>query len=156
MKHYVYRIDNLINGKYYIGKHSAESLNNSYMGSGPLIIKAIDKWGIENFKKTILKTFPTSDEAFEYEAQVVTMNEVNDPMCYNLQPGGKGGQKRFTDKELEERKKESDSKSHRKYNQSPKGKEARRKYDQSPKGKEARRKYYQQKKLEQVESQDNI
>ena len=76
------------------------------MGSGPLIKAAIAKYGIENFKKTILKTFPTSEEAFEHEAQIVTMVEVNDPMCYNIQPGGKGGQKRFTDEELRGRQRE--------------------------------------------------
>lgn len=106
MYHYTYQIDNLINGKYYRGKHSAKSLDNDYMGSGKLIIKAIDKWGIENFKKTILKTFPTSAEAFAHEAEIVTMKEVNDPMCYNLIPGGKGGQKQFTDEELREHKHE--------------------------------------------------
>lgn len=89
--HYTYRIDNLINGKYYYGKHSAESLDNDYMGSGKLIIKAIDKWGIENFKKTILKTFPTSEEAFAHEAEIVTQKEVDDPMCYNIALGGHGG-----------------------------------------------------------------
>ena len=104
MKHYVYRIDNLINGKYYIGKHSAKSLDNDYMGSGKLIIKAIDKWGIENFKKTILKTFPTSAEAFDYEAELVTQELVDDPMCYNLKKGGEGGStKQFTDEEIKER-----------------------------------------------------
>ena len=103
MIHYTYRIDNLINGKYYIGKHSSESLDDGYMGSGTLIKAAIVKHGIENFKKTILKTFSTSEEAFEHEAQIVTMTEVKDPMCYNIQPGGKGGQKRFTDEELRER-----------------------------------------------------
>ena len=102
MLHYTYRIDNLINGKYYIGKHSSESLDDKYMGSGPLIKAAIAKYGIKNFKKTILKTFSTSEEAFEHEAQIVTMAEVNDPMCYNVQPGGKGKQKLFTDEELRE------------------------------------------------------
>ena len=100
--HYVYKITNLINGKYYIGKHTSESLDDDYMGSGILIKAAIDDLGVENFKKTILATFPTSDEAFEYEAQVVTMKEVNDPMCYNLIPGGRGGQKQFTEEELKE------------------------------------------------------
>ena len=103
MLHYTYRIDNLINGKYYIGKHSSESLDDGYMGSGTLIKAAIAKYGIENFKKTILEIFSTSEEAFEHEAQIVTMAEVNDPMCYNIQPGGEGKQKLFTDEEAHER-----------------------------------------------------
>lgn len=103
MKHYVYRIDNLINGKYYIGKHSAKSLDNSYMGSGIHIRAAIDLYGIDNFKKTILKTFPTSEEAYAYEAELVTQELVDDPMCYNIMKGGTGGsEKKFTDEELKE------------------------------------------------------
>ena len=141
MLHYTYRIDNLINGKYYIGKHSSDSLNDNYMGSGPLIKAAIAKYGMENFKKTILKTFPTSEEAFEHEAQIVTMVEVNDPMCYNIQPGGKGGQKRFTDEELKEHALEQQRKYKKEYNQ--RNKERRREYYQQPEVKERRKEYRQ-------------
>ena len=142
MIHYTYRIDNLINGKYYIGKHSSESLDDKYMGSGPLIKAAIAKYGMTNFKKTILKTFSTSEEAFEHEAQIVTMAEVNDPMCYNIQPGGKGGQKRFTDEELKERALERQ----KKYNQRPEVKERQKEYLQRPEAKERRKEYRQQNK----------
>ena len=139
MLHYTYRIDNLINGKYYIGKHSSNSLDDDYMGSGPLIKAAIAKYGIDNFKKTILKTFPTSEEAFEHEAQIVTMVEVNDPMCYNVQPGGKGGQKRFTDEELRERKLEYQ----KEYNQQNRERilEYQKEYNQRPIVKEQQREY---------------
>ena len=88
---YTYRIDNLINGKYYYGKHSAESLDNDYMGSGKLITAAIEKYKPWNFKKTILKTFSTSEEAFAHEAELVTQQEVDNPMCYNIALGGYGG-----------------------------------------------------------------
>ena len=145
MLHYTYRIDNLINGKYYIGKHSSESLDDGYMGSGTRIKAAIAKYGIENFKKTILKTFPTSEEAFEHEAQIVTMAEVNDPMCYNIQPGGKGGQKRFTDEELKEHLSEQQRKYQKEYYQRPEVKEWMRKYmkeyRQRSEVKEQQRKY---------------
>ena len=153
MIHYTYRIDNLINGKYYIGKHSSESLDDDYMGSGPLIKAAIAKYGIENFKKTILKTFPTSEEAFEHEAQIVTMVEVNDPMCYNIQPGGKGKQKLFTDEEAYERALERQreyyqrSKEHwKEYCQRPEVKERKRGYNQRPEVKERQKEHYQQNK----------
>ena len=145
MIHYTYRIDNLINGKYYIGKHSSESLDDNYMGSGSLIKSAIAKYGIEKIKKTILKTFSTSEEAFEHEAQVVTMAEVKDPMCYNIQPGGKGGQKRFTDEELKERLSEQQRKYQKEYYHRPDVKEQQREYmreyRQRPEVKERRKEY---------------
>ena len=157
MLHYTYRIDNLINGKYYIGKHSSESLDDKYMGSGPLIKAAIAKYGITNFKKTILKTFPTSEEAFEHEAQIITMAEVNDPMCYNIQPGGKGRQKQFTDEELKERaleqqreyyqqNKERQKRYRKEYNQQNKERILEQKKEYYQQNKERRREYYQQNK----------
>lgn len=105
--YYVYEITNNINGKYYRGVHSTEDLNDGYMGSGDAIKAAIEKYGIENFTKTILEFFDTAEEAYAREAELVTIEEVNSPMCYNLKKGGQGGcEKKFTDEELKEHRKE--------------------------------------------------
>ena len=62
----IYEIKNKINGKIYIGQHSSDELE-SYWGSGKLIKRAIDKYGIENFKRTILERCSTKDELNERE-----------------------------------------------------------------------------------------
>ena len=89
--HYFYKITNLINGHFYYGVHNTQNLDDGYMGSGVRLQIAYKKYGIENFKKEILKYFDTKEDAFEYEAEVVNETLINDNNCYNLSPGGKGG-----------------------------------------------------------------
>ena len=43
-KHYVYITTNLINRKQYVGDHSTDNLNVSYLGSGSILHKAINKY----------------------------------------------------------------------------------------------------------------
>lgn len=88
MYHYFYKITNLINGKFYYGVHNTNNLEDGYMGSGKLLHKAYNKYGIENFNKEILKYFDTMDEAFQYEHQIVNEEMINNPDCYNIQIGG--------------------------------------------------------------------
>lgn len=89
--HYFYKITNLINGHFYYGVHNTDNLNDGYMGSGIKLHKAYEKYGIENFTKEILKFFNTANEAFDYEAEVVTENLVSSNECYNIAKGGIGG-----------------------------------------------------------------
>lgn len=89
--HYFYKITNLINNHFYYGVHNTNNLNDGYMGSGTRLQYAYNKYGIENFKKEIIKFFDTKEEAFEYEAEIVNENLVNNNDCYNLSIGGKGG-----------------------------------------------------------------
>jgi len=89
--HYFYRITNLINGHFYYGVHNTQNLDDGYMGSGVRLQIAYKKYGIENFKKEILKYFDTKEEAFQFESEVVNESLINNYNCYNLSPGGKGG-----------------------------------------------------------------
>ena len=90
--HYLYRVTNLVNGKYYIGKRKhPDPANDKYMGSGKQITAAIQKYGLHNFKKEILVVVSTDEEAARLEEQLVTLFEVRDPMCYNMHRGGHGG-----------------------------------------------------------------
>lgn len=94
-RHYCYRVDNLLNGKYYIGKRSCfgDPEDDPYLGSGKNIRRAIKRYGAENFKKTILAEFDTEEDAYLCEAELVTKDVLLDPMCYNICLGGIGGQR---------------------------------------------------------------
>ena len=86
----VYKTTNLINSKMYIGVDSKNDEN--YYGSGKILKKAISRYGIENFKKEIIKEFDDLREAYQYEKEYISeMNAVSSENFYNIQEGGKGG-----------------------------------------------------------------
>ena len=83
----IYKITNLINNKFYIGKHQTNNVDDGYMGSGKLIIAAIKKYGVDNFKKDILYIFDNEKDMNNAEKDLVILSENS----YNLCPGGQGG-----------------------------------------------------------------
>ena len=89
---YIYKTTNLINNKIYIGKHLSNSYDSKYYGSGVLLIKAIEKYGIDNFKNEIIDIAETEEELnkkeFEYINQYKSEYGRN---CYNIASGGTGG-----------------------------------------------------------------
>lgn len=85
---YFYKITNLINSKFYYGIHSTNKLNDGYMGSGKIILDAIEKYGKENFTKEIIADYPTRKEASDHEKEKITMDLILDENCYNLRTGG--------------------------------------------------------------------
>lgn len=88
---YVYQITNKINNKIYIGVHKTKELNDSYMGSGKLIKRAFDKYGVENFNKEILHKCNTYEEALMIEQQIVDDSFLERKDVYNIRRGGCGG-----------------------------------------------------------------
>lgn len=83
----IYKITNLLNGKFYIGKHQTKNLDDGYFGSGKLLRLAIDKYGKENFKKEILEVHDTEEAMNAAEARLVNLSKES----YNLCEGGNGG-----------------------------------------------------------------
>ncbi len=89
--HYIYKTTNLINGKYYIGMHSTNNLDDGYIGSGTRLWYSIKKYGKENFKLEILEFFENRFSLKEREKELVNEDLLKDKMCLNLKTGGEGG-----------------------------------------------------------------
>ena len=76
MFYLIYKITNTINNKIYIGKHKTNDKNDDYMGSGKILNKAIEKYGVDKFKK---------------ETEIVDDEFVARLDTYNIKLGGQGG-----------------------------------------------------------------
>lgn len=91
MYYTIYKTTNLINNKYYIGKHQTNDPHDKYLGSGKLILAAIQKYGRDNFVKTILELCHSEEHMNQREKEILTAEHVNNSNCYNCREGGEGG-----------------------------------------------------------------
>lgn len=89
--HFIYKTTNLLSGKYYIGMHSTDDLNDGYMGSGKRLRYSVNKYGKEKHKVEILEFFDTRAELKARELEIVNLNEIAKEECLNLVVGGEGG-----------------------------------------------------------------
>jgi group I intron endonuclease len=89
--HYLYKTTNLINGKFYIGMHSTDNLEDGYLGSGKRLRHSLNKYGKENFKFEILEFFKTRTILKNKEKDLVNEEILKDPLCMNMVVGGGGG-----------------------------------------------------------------
>jgi hypothetical protein len=65
--HFIYKMTNIINKKYYIGAHSTYDLGDGYKGSGTILNNAYKKYGKKSFKRDILQFYKNRDELFKAE-----------------------------------------------------------------------------------------
>ena len=91
MYYFVYRTTNLVNGKYYIGCHQTDNINDGYLGSGKCLKYAIKKYGASNFTKEIIQFTETKEDMLLLEKSMITKEIIDDELSYNLKFGGSGG-----------------------------------------------------------------
>jgi len=86
---YIYKTTNLVNGKIYIGQTIGDRPN--YIGSGRLFLKAVKKYGKENFKREILEYCDNVEQMNEREIiWIAKYDSTNPSIGYNLCGGGGG------------------------------------------------------------------
>lgn len=86
--HILYKTTNLLNGKVYYGIHSTNNLDDGYLGSGCYFYRSVKKHGKENFHREILEFFDCREDLVKAEMELITVDLVKDPNCYNMQIGG--------------------------------------------------------------------
>lgn len=100
----VYKTENIITGKFYVGVHSTNSLQDGYIGCGIRresdakrvskrsrfynLGNAVVKYGYASFKRSILYFCETKEEAYSIEASIVTEEFVARRDTYNIKVGG--------------------------------------------------------------------
>lgn len=88
---YIYKIENNLNKKFYIGKHKAQKFDKNYYGSGLAIMEAVNKYGKDNFSIIVLDTAESLDELNQKEKDwIQKLDAIN--LGYNIAPGGDGGE----------------------------------------------------------------
>lgn len=93
MYYIVYKTINLVNDKFYIGKHKQNTdpyQFDGYYGSGSQILNAIKKYGKENFIRETLFVFDNEHDCLAKEEEIVAPH-FGKPHCYNMRSGGIGG-----------------------------------------------------------------
>lgn len=87
---YIYKTTNLVNGMIYIGRHMAEAFEpEKYIGSGTVLKRAINKYGVENFKCELIETADTKEDLNKKERYWIAKYRKESPeLLYNITAGG--------------------------------------------------------------------
>lgn len=87
--YFIYVTTNIVNQKKYVGFSSMTKDDwQTYLGSGKILMRAVKKYGEENFSRETLKTFDSKDEAIEYERKFILENNCHISLdWYNIAVG---------------------------------------------------------------------
>lgn len=135
---YVYITTNLTNNKKYIGLKTSEKFVPTYLGSGRIIKKAINKYGKDNFSVEILEECESIEDLRDAERKWIKFyNAQSNNDFYNIAEGGQWGNciDGMNEKELQEYKQHLSESIKKSYQTNPKLKELRAKQRKDMKGK---------------------
>lgn len=86
---YIYETTNLINGKKYIGqKTSSTFLAEKYLGSGVVLLRAVNKYDENNFSVKLIDTAESKAELDELEVKYISKYREQGESLYNIADGG--------------------------------------------------------------------
>lgn len=90
-------------GKKYIGQHKTDSLEfDGYLGSGKLLCRYLDKYGVDKFRRVTLKICESKEELDSSEKEYISeFDAMNSPDFLNLHEGGSGGWKYYNESDHE-------------------------------------------------------
>lgn len=89
--HYIYKTTCKITGKFYVGMHSTDDLDDGYLGSGKILGYSRHKYGDENHVREIVEMLPSREALKAREKEIVNEELLADPLNINLKYGGDGG-----------------------------------------------------------------
>jgi len=85
----IYKTINKINNKIYVGVHYT-SKNDGYLGSGIKLLRAVKKYGAENFKRITLERCKRQNTLKKESFWIKKLNSINPNIGYNLSEEGTG------------------------------------------------------------------
>jgi len=83
--HFLYRTICLTTGKFYLGIHTTDDLEDGYLGSGKWLLRSVRKYGREAHEVERLAFFETREELLAAEKAAVVVDEKD---SMNLVEGG--------------------------------------------------------------------
>lgn len=89
--HFIYKTTNILTGRFYIGMHSTNKINDGYLGGGDIVNFSIKKYGRKNHKREILEFLDSRNSLDRREREIVNEELLMNPLCMNLVEGGNGG-----------------------------------------------------------------
>lgn len=89
--HFIYKTTCKISGRFYVGMHSTDNLEDCYLGSGKQLQWPIKKHGKENHTREIVEHCLDRPALVEREKCLISDELIANPDCMNMARGGEGG-----------------------------------------------------------------